>query len=130
MIDDHTTDSQETVSEEIVTTDLREPVPPIIIIAVSIVGAVILLLIGTIIILMIIIVFVRKHLRNRDIKETIVTEEVVALDYVKMDTNLSYIPLSPQISTENNIAYGVASVAQDSNSLYEIVDPPIEESTT
>ena len=81
-----------------VTTDLREPVPPIIIIAVSIVGAVILLLIGTIIILMIIIEFTRKHLRNRDIKETIVTEEVVALDYIKMDTNLSYIPLSPQIN--------------------------------
>ena len=40
------------------------------------------------------------------------------------------ISLCTQISTENNVAYGEVTRNQDGNDLYEIMDPPIEDSTT
>ena len=49
---------------------------------------------------------------------------------IEVDTNPSYISLCTQISIENNIAYGEVTVNQDGNDLYEIMDPPIENSTT
>ena len=49
---------------------------------------------------------------------------------IEVDTNPSYIPLCTQISTENNVAYGEVTMNQDGNNLYEIMDPPIEDSTT
>ena len=56
-------------------------------------------------------------------------EKTDAVD-IEVDTNPSYIPLCTQISTENNVAYGEVTMNQDDNDLYEIMDPPIEDSTT
>ena len=49
---------------------------------------------------------------------------------IEVDSNPSYIPLCTQISTENNVAYGEMALNQDGNDLYEIMDPPFEDSTT
>ena len=99
------------------------------------VGAVvsIVILLSAIAILILITAYlVRKHKKKdsgngREI-ETSEAEKTDTVD-IEVDTNPSYIPLCTQISTEINIAYGEVTVNQDSNDLYEIMDPPIEDST-
>jgi hypothetical protein len=99
----------------------------------AVVGAVILLSAIAILIL-IIACLIRKHKKKdsrngRDSEmRTSVVENTNIVD-IAVDTNLSYIPLVTQITTENNVAYGEVTVNQDGDGLYEIMDPPIEDST-
>jgi type III secretory pathway component EscV len=100
----------------------------------AVVGAVILL--SVIVVLILIMAYlVRKHKKRdsgngRDSEmRTSVAEKTTTVD-IEVDTNPSYIPLVTQITTENNIAYGEVTMNQDGNDLYEILDPPIKDSTT
>ncbi|MCG8623470.1 MAG: hypothetical protein MJE68_15940, partial [Proteobacteria bacterium] len=71
----------------------------------------------------------KKDSRNGREMKTSEAEKTDAVD-IEADTTPLYIPLCTQISTENNVAYGEVTVNQDGNDLYEIMDPPIEDSTT
>ena len=47
----------------------------------------------------------------------------------EMKANVSYITtFHDNIPTKNNVAYGDVSAYQDSNNLYESIDPPIKDS--
>ena len=105
------------------------PMAPNLISLGAVVGAVILLsAIAVLILLMACLVRKNKILKRdsgngREIRSSMV-EKMDTVD-IEVDTNPSYIPLC---ITENNIAYGEVALNQDSNDLYEIMDPPIEDS--
>ena len=101
----------------------------------SVVGGVVgIILLSAVIILTLALVY-----QSRKYKRESVTKNSIAmtqndkindeLDMIEVMGNLSYIPVFRQISTENNVAYGEAE-NQDSNHLYESIDPQIEDSTT
>ena len=69
----------------------------------------------------------RESTRDREVKIGKAQRGNVA--DIETTANLSYIPVLHQISTGDNIVYG-EMVNQDSNGLYETIDPPIEDSTT
>jgi hypothetical protein len=98
----------------------------------SVVGAVILL--SAIAILIVIMACLIRKYKKKDpgnIKmRTSVAEKTNNTVDIDVDTNPSYVPIVAQITTENNVAYGEVTVNQDGNGLYEIMDPPIEDSTT
>ncbi len=95
-------------------------------------GVVGITLLSAVAILILIVVYqsrkYKKTTRDREIR-TVVPQNINALDGIEMKANLSYISVFHQISTGDNVAYG-EMVNQDSNELYEIIDPPIEDSTT
>ena len=100
------------------------------------VGAVvsIVILLSAIAILILITAYLVRKRKKKDSgngreKTTSEAEKIKTVD-IEVDTNPSYIPLCTQISTENNVAYGEVTVNQDGNDLYELMDPPIEDSTT
>ena len=109
---------------------------PILTLVGAVVGAVILLSAITVLVLLM-ACLVRKNKilkRNlnpengREMRRSMV-EKTDTVD-IEVDTNPSYISLCTQISTENNVAYGEVTMNQDGNDLYEIMDPPLEDSTT
>ena len=108
------------------------PTAPILASVGAIVGAVILLSVIAILIL-IMAYLIRKHKKkisgNGRERRISVAEKTDTVD-IEVDSNPSYIPLCTQIPTENNVAYGEVTVNQDGDDLYEIMDPPIEDSTT
>ena len=101
----------------------------------SVVGGVVgIILLPAVVILTLALVYQsRKHKRENVTKNSIVMTQNDKindeLDMIEVMGNLSYIPVFCQISTENNVAYGEAE-NQDSNHLYESIDPQIEDSTT
>ena len=109
---------------------------PILTLVGAIVGAVILLSVITVLILLIACLVRKNKILKRDLNSgngremrSSMVEKTDTVD-IEVDTNPSYIPLCTQISTENNVAYGEVTMNQDGNDLYEIMDPPIEDSTT
>ena len=109
---------------------------PILTLVGSIVGAVILLSAITVLILLMAYLVRKNKILKRELNSgngremrSSMAEKTDTVDIV-VDTNPSYIPLCTQISTENNVAYGEVTMNQDGNDLYEIMDPPIEDSTT
>ena len=107
---------------------------PILTLVGAVVGAVILLSAIVILILLMACLIRKNKILKRDLgngreMRISMVEKTDAVD-IEVATNPSYIPLYTQISTENNVAYGEVTVNQDGNDLYEIMDPPIEDSTT
>ena len=109
---------------------------PILILVGAVVGAVILLSAITVLILLMACLVRKNKILKRDLNSgngremrSSMVEKTDAVD-IEVDTNPSYIPLCTQISTENNVAYAEVTMNQDGNDLYEIMDPPIEDSTT
>ena len=95
------------------------------------VGAVILLS-AVVTLILIVVCLVRKckkNLKNKEIRKSVTNTKAMD-DVIEMDANLSYVPIFHQISTDKNIAYGEASATQGTNDLYEIMEPPIKDSTT
>ena len=98
-------------------------------------GMGIILLSPVIVILILVVVFQsRKYkrylLRDRETVTRIAAPQNFSAPDIEMKANDSYIPVLGQISTENNVAYGeMGCVNQESNDLYETIDPPIEDST-
>ena len=101
----------------------------------SVIGGVVgIILLSAVVILSLVLVYQsRKYKRESVPKDSIAMTQNVKindeLDTIEVRDNLSYIPGFRQISTESNVAYGEA-VNDDSNHLYESIDPPIEEGTT
>ena len=111
----------------------------------SVVAAVVgIILMSVVAVLILIVAFLlriyKKITGDKETRNDGVPPSVSTLNGIEMNANLSYIPVFNQISMGDNIAYGdqistknVAydeMVNQDSNGLYETIDPPIKESTT
>ena len=71
----------------------------------------------------------KKKLKNKEIRISVTNTKAID-EVIEMDANLSYVPIFHQISTDKNIAYGEMRMTQGTNNLYEIIEPPIEDSTT
>ena len=109
---------------------------PILTLVGAVVGAVILLSAIAIFILLTAYLVRKNKTLKRDLNSgngremrSSMAEKSDTVD-IEVAINPSYIPLRTQISTENNVAYGKVTMNQDGNDLYEIMDPPIEDSTT
>jgi hypothetical protein len=140
IINHHTTDvaTAASTSQDILGTERQEErditsvaMVPILISVGAVVGAVILL--SAISVLMLIIAYLVWKLKKKDSgngrEMGSSTAEKTDIVDIEADTNPSYIALVTQITTENNVAYGEVTVNQDGDGLYEIMDPPIEDST-
>jgi hypothetical protein len=96
------------------------------------VGGAVILLSAIVVLILIMAYLVRKHKKkdsgNIEMRTSVAEKTNNTVD-IEVDTNPSYIPLVTQITTENNVAYGEVTVNQDGDGLYEIMDPPIEDST-
>ena len=137
LIDHHTTDidtqaTETSTSQDILGTERQEErdstaaaMAPILTLVGAIVGAVILLSAITVLILLMACLVRKNKKKNskngREMRSS-EAEKINTVD-IEVDTNPSYM-----CTTESNIAYGGVALNQVGNNLYEIMDPPIENS--